>query len=169
MFFLQYLNREISIHPSFFASNVNEILKAQLFADMEGTCTGEYYIVCIMDIYSISPGKVRPGSGEAQFTVHYRAIVWKPFKGETVDCAVSKLNSQGVFCDAGPVIVFVSRMHLPPGFKYNPDATLPQFSNSSGEVIEKGTALRVQIMGMRNEMGKINCVGKMSAQWFGPA
>ena len=84
MFFLRYLERVISIHPSFFANNVNQILKDQLFADLEGSCNGEYYIVCIMDIYNISPGKVRPGSGEALFTILYRAILWKPFKGETV-------------------------------------------------------------------------------------
>lgn len=84
MFFLRYLEREMKIHPSFFASNVNEILRGQLFSEMEGSCNGEYYIVCIMDIYDISPGKVRPGSGEAFFTILYRAILWKPFKGETV-------------------------------------------------------------------------------------
>ena len=84
MFFLRYLEREMKIHPSFFASNVNEILRGQLFQEMEGSCNGEYYIVCIMDIYDISPGKVRPGSGEAFFTILYRAILWKPFKGETV-------------------------------------------------------------------------------------
>lgn len=84
MFFLRYLEREISIHPSFFGNNVNERLKDQLYADLEGSCNGEYYIVCIMDIYNISPGRVRPGSGEAHFTILYRAILWKPFKGETV-------------------------------------------------------------------------------------
>ena len=84
MFFLKYLEREMKIHPSFFASNVNEILKGQLFSEMEGSCNGEYYIVCILDIFNISAGKVRPGSGEAFFTILYRAILWKPFKGETV-------------------------------------------------------------------------------------
>jgi DNA-directed RNA polymerase II subunit RPB7 len=84
MFFLRYLEREINIHPSFFGNNVHDRLKDQLYADMEGSCNGEYYVVCIMDIYNISPGKVTPGSGEATFVILYRAILWKPFKGETV-------------------------------------------------------------------------------------
>jgi DNA-directed RNA polymerase subunit E'/Rpb7 len=81
-----------------------------------------------MDIYNISAGKVRPGSGEAHFTILYRAILWKPFKGETVsrtysifharpsdkefqiDCAVSSIKPQGVFCEAGPLTVFVSKL-----------------------------------------------------------
>lgn len=84
MFFLRYLEREISIHPSFFGANIQDVLKTQLYADMEGSCNGEYYIVCIMDIYNVSAGKVVPGTGSAFFTILYRAILWKPFKGEAV-------------------------------------------------------------------------------------
>jgi len=169
MFFLRYLEREISIHPSFFAANVNEILKDQLYADMEGSCNGEYYIICIMDIYNISPGKVRAGSGEAHFTILYRAIVWKPFKGETIECVVAKPQPHGVFCEAGPITVFVSKGHLPPDMRYIPGATPPNYANSSGDVLEQGSAVRVQILGLRPEMNKIYAVGKMSGQWFGPA
>lgn len=110
MFFLRYLEREISIHPSFFGANITEVLKHQLYADMEGSCNGEYYIVCIMDIYNISAGKVVPGTGSAFFTILYRAILWKPFKGEAIDCVVDSCKPQGVFCFAGPLSVFVSKM-----------------------------------------------------------
>ncbi|KIX01602.1 uncharacterized protein Z518_09328 [Rhinocladiella mackenziei CBS 650.93] len=167
MFFLRYLEREISIHPSFFSSSIHQRLKDQLYADLEGSCNGEYYIVCIMDIYNISPGRVRPGSGEAHFTILYRAILWKPFKGETIDCAVSSIKAQGVFCEAGPLTVFVSKMHLPPDMRHNPDATPPQYSNNAGDVIEKGSAVRVQLIGLRSDVGNMYAVGKMSAQWFG--
>jgi hypothetical protein len=88
MFFLRQLEREISIHPSFLNNQVSDRLKAQLYLDLEGSCNGEYYIVCIMDISSISPGRVRPGSGDALFTIQYRAILWKPFKGETVSWVI---------------------------------------------------------------------------------
>ena len=84
MFFLRYLEREISIHPSFFGSNIHDFLTKKLYEDMEGSCNGEYYIICIMDIYNISAGKVRTGTGVADFTILYRAILWKPFKGEAV-------------------------------------------------------------------------------------
>lgn len=68
---------------------MHERLKDQLYTDLEGSCNGEYYIVCIMDISSISAGKVRPGSGEAHFVIIYRAILWKPFKGEAVRFVLS--------------------------------------------------------------------------------
>jgi DNA-directed RNA polymerase II subunit RPB7 len=127
MFFIKYLERDISIHPSFFGRGVSERLRLQLYADMEGTCNGEYYIICIMDITNISPGTVKPNRGEANFNIQYRAIVWKPFKGEVVqivarpgvrtgllmsvqiDCAVMNVKEQGLFCEAGPLLVFVAQ------------------------------------------------------------
>lgn len=84
MFFLYELERVISLHPSFFGPRVKEYLTNRLLEDVEGTCTGQYYIICVMDTYDISEGRVIPGSAVAEYTVHYRAVVWRPFKGETV-------------------------------------------------------------------------------------
>lgn len=84
MFFLYELERVITLHPSFFGPRVTEYLTNRLLEDVEGTCTGQYYIICVMDAYDISEGRVIPGSAVAEYTIHYRAVVWKPFKGETV-------------------------------------------------------------------------------------
>jgi len=84
MFFLYELERTITLHPSFFGPRVKEYLTNRLLEDVEGTCTGQYYIICVMDAYDISEGRVIPGSAVAEYTVHYRAVVWRPFKGETV-------------------------------------------------------------------------------------
>ena len=51
--------------------------------------------------------------------------------------------------------------------KYNPDATPPQFSNGQGDSIEKGSAVRVQIIGLRSDVGNMYAVGKMSSSWLG--
>ena len=77
----------ITLHPSFIGPRVTEYLGDRLLEEVEGTCTGQYYIVCVMDTYDISEGRVIPGSGAAEYTIHYRAVVWKPFKGETVGTA----------------------------------------------------------------------------------
>ncbi|KAK5087512.1 DNA-directed RNA polymerase II subunit [Exophiala xenobiotica] len=167
MFFLRYLEREISLHPSFLGNNINDFLQRKLYEDMEGSCNGEYYIICIMDIYNISAGKVRPGTGIAEFTILYRAILWKPFKGEAIDCVVQGVKPQGVFCEAGPLSVFVSKMHLPRDYKYNPDATPVNYSGPEGDTIQKGQAVRVQILGLRSDVNQLFAIGKMSAGWFG--
>lgn len=122
----------ISLHPSFFGPRVKEYLTTKLFDDVEGTCTGQYYIVCVVDAFDISEGRVVPGSGLAEYTIRYRAVVWKPFKGEIVrncgtyssqyrltlraqqlDALVTSVNRQGFFADVGPLPVFVSN-HVRP-------------------------------------------------------
>ena len=65
---------------------------------MEGTCTGQFgYIVCVLDSMNIDVGKGRiiPSTGMAEFEVKYRAVVWKPFKGEVVDAVVTTVNKMG--------------------------------------------------------------------------
>src|SRR5690606_4468775 len=84
MFFIHDLERTLTLHPSFFGPHMREYIIHKLLADVEGTCTGRYFIICVMDPYDISLGRIVPGSGIAEFTVSYKAVVWRPFKGETV-------------------------------------------------------------------------------------
>ena len=84
MFFLHDMERTIMLHPSYFGPRAHIYLKNRLMEDVEGTNTGNYYIVCILDAFDVSEGRVVPGSAYAEYTVHYRAVVWRPFKGETV-------------------------------------------------------------------------------------
>ena len=56
MYFLYELERVITLHPSFFGPRVKEYLTNRLLEDVEGTCTGQYYIICVMDAYDISEG-----------------------------------------------------------------------------------------------------------------
>lgn len=85
MFFLYNMERRVTLHPSYFGRNMHELVTSKLLKDVEGTCAGSYYIISIMDTFDISEGRILPGSGLAEFTVGYRAVVWRPFKGETVN------------------------------------------------------------------------------------
>lgn len=84
MFFLYNMERRVTLHPSYFGRNMHELVTSKLLKDVEGTCAGSYYIISIMDTFEISEGRILPGNGLAEFTVGYRAVVWRPFKGETV-------------------------------------------------------------------------------------
>jgi DNA-directed RNA polymerase II subunit RPB7 len=88
MFFLHELERIITLHPSFFGPRMREYLLSRLYEDVEGTCTGQYYIICVVKVNQMSEGRVIPGSGYAEFTIQYQALVWKPFKGETVRTSI---------------------------------------------------------------------------------
>ncbi|KAG6999253.1 DNA-directed RNA polymerase II subunit rpb7 [Physcia stellaris] len=167
MFFLQELERVIDLHPSFFGPRVKEYLTTKLFGDVEGTCNGQYYIVCVVDAFDISEGKVLAGSGKAQYTVRYRAVVWKPFKGEVLDAMVSSVNRQGFFADVGPLPVFVSNHLVPSDVKWDPSATPPQYTNNSDQVIEKGTHLRLKLIGTRSDVGNMFAIGSIKEDYLG--
>jgi DNA-directed RNA polymerase II subunit RPB7 len=128
MFFLYNLERQVTLHPSYFGRNMHELVTGKLLKDVEGTCTGRYYIITVMDTFDVSEGRILPGSGLAEFTVRYRAVVWRPFKGETVcytameftsnranlavsqvDAIVTGVNYEGFLAMAGPLQLFVSR------------------------------------------------------------
>lgn len=98
MFFLHEMERTISLHPSFFGPKNHEYLIQQLMTDVEGKNTGSYFIVCVMDTFDISDGRIVPGKAYAEYTIHFKAIVWKPFKGEIV----------GISIDAQHVLLTVS-------------------------------------------------------------
>lgn len=84
MFFLYELEREITVHPSFLGQDLHGIVFRQLLHDVEGSTYDGYVIVAVLDSFEISEGRVIPGRGDSVFTVHYKAVVWRPFKGEVV-------------------------------------------------------------------------------------
>ena len=49
----------------------------KLLTDVEGTCTGRFYIICVLDTYNISMGKIIPGS-TSTISGAARAIVRTP-------------------------------------------------------------------------------------------
>lgn len=118
----------ISLHPSYFGPNMREYLINRLNEEEEGRCTGDHFVICVMDMVDIGEGRVLPGSGQAEYTIKYRAIIWKPFRGETVclheyicncplnsdhgfqvDAIVTSVKPTGIFTLAGPLSVFIAR------------------------------------------------------------
>ena len=49
----------------------------------------------MVSILDIGKGMVLPGVGQAEFVTRYRAIVYKPFKGEVVDGVVGNVTKVG--------------------------------------------------------------------------
>lgn len=57
-----------------------------LLLDVQGTCTGQYgFVIAVLEIVDVGVGTVLPGNGSAEFLTRYKAIVFKPFKGEVLD------------------------------------------------------------------------------------
>ncbi|CAN6662432.1 DNA-directed RNA polymerase II subunit Rpb7p [Trichomonascus vanleenenianus] len=169
MFFLKDLSLSLTLHPSYFGPQMNQYLKSKLLQDVEGTCTGQFgYIICVMEGMEIDVGKGRviPGSGSAEFEVKYRAIVWRPFKGEVVDAIVTNVNKMGFFADVGPLSVFVSSHLIPADMTFNPSANPPAYV-SEEQSIEKGSHVRLKIVGVRADVGRMFAIGSIKEDYLG--
>ncbi|GMM50649.1 DNA-directed RNA polymerase II subunit [Starmerella bacillaris] len=169
MFFLKGLSLELTLHPSYFGPLMHQYLREKLLQEVEGTVSGEYgYIVSVVDGMEINVGSgvVQSGQGSATFNVKYHAIVFKPFKGEVVDAIVTNVNKMGVFCDVGPLSVFVSAHLIPQNMSFNPATNPPAFV-SEDQSIEKGSKIRVKIVGVRADVGKIFAIGSIKEDFLG--
>jgi DNA-directed RNA polymerase II subunit RPB7 len=109
MFFVKELEHRIDLHPSFFSSSAMQFIKDKLYQDVEGTNTGTHMIIAVLQIDDVSEPKIAPGTGFAQYNVGYRALVWRPFRGEVVDGLVTSVVHNGFFVDVGGLSVFVSK------------------------------------------------------------
>ncbi|KAI9746144.1 MAG: DNA-directed RNA polymerase II subunit [Claussenomyces sp. TS43310] len=167
MFFLYNLERQVTLHPSYFGRNMHELVTGKLLKDVEGTCTGRYYIITVMDTFDVSEGRILPGSGLAEFTVRYRAVVWRPFKGETVDAIVTAVNHEGFMALAGPLQLFVSRELISKDIKFDPNATPWQWTDNEDQVIEKGAQVRVKLLGIRSDVGAMYAIGSIKEDYLG--
>jgi DNA-directed RNA polymerase II subunit RPB7 len=86
------LTHTILAHPSYFGPKLHEHIETRLHADVQGTCTGQYgFVIAVLEIVDVGNGIVLPGNGQAEFIITYKAVVFKPFKGEVLDGVVTQV------------------------------------------------------------------------------
>jgi len=62
------------------------------------TCLFRYgFVVAVTTIDNIGAGIIQPGQGFVVYPVKYKAIVFRPFKGEVLDAIVTQVNKVGAF------------------------------------------------------------------------
>lgn len=155
MFFIRELEKTITLHPSYFGPHMRDYLIHKLHDDVEGSCTGQFFIICVIDHEQITLGKIIPGRGDAEFTIHYKAIVYRPFRGETVDAVVTSVNKMGFFAEVGALQCFVSKQAIPSEIPFDETANPPQYSDGGEQVINKGAHVRMKLVGIRSDVGKM--------------
>ncbi|XBW36566.1 hypothetical protein QEN19_002141 [Hanseniaspora menglaensis] len=169
MFFFKDLSLKITLHPSYFGPNMKQYLKTKLLQDVEGTCTGKFgYILCVVDCNNIEidRGTILPNSGNAEFTMRYRAIVWKPFKGEVVDGIVTSCTELGFEVNVGPLTVFISKYLMPEDLFFNSASNPPSYQ-SSEQIISTGSRIRLKIVGTKSGVNSIHAIGSIKEDYLG--
>ena len=104
---------------------------------------------------------------------------------QQVDAIVVSVNNMGFFAEVGPLSIFISSkvgtkvvwlsqnqladraQMMASEIKWDPNATPPQYTDNLDQVIEKGTHVRVKIMGTRSEVGSMYAVGSMKEDFLG--
>ncbi|KAJ1928361.1 DNA-directed RNA polymerase II subunit [Tieghemiomyces parasiticus] len=146
---------------------MEDFVKTKLYQDVEGTCSGRYgYVITVVEVLKVGKGKLIPGLGSAEFDVEYQAIVFKPFKFEVLDGVVKNVSKMGFFVDVGPLVVFVSGHAIPSDMKFDPNGNPPCFQ-SEDQTIEKGTLVRLKIMGLKMEPTDIRAIGTIKEDYLG--
>ncbi|XP_064385104.1 DNA-directed RNA polymerase II subunit RPB7 [Halichondria panicea] len=169
MFFHIPLEHEILLHPRYFGPNLLDTVKKKLFTEVEGTCTGKYgFVIAVTTIDNIGAGALQTGRGLALYPVKYRAIVFRPFKGEILDAIVTQVNKVGLFTQIGPLSCFVSRHSIPPDMDFDPTTTPPCYrTEDSDAVIQEDDTIRLRVVGTRVDANDIFAVGSIMDDYLG--
>lgn len=155
MFFLNELTQTVYLPPVEFNSEIHKTIEYKLYKMVEGTCTGEKgFIIAVTNITEFDGGRINE-KGHAIFTIKYKALLLKPVKNEVLDAIVVNVNDLGVFCEVGPLSVFVSNYHIPPAYL-------------GYEKIQNETLIRLRIIGTHISSEKMYAIGTINEDFLGP-
>ncbi|KAL6083579.1 hypothetical protein STEG23_000652 [Scotinomys teguina] len=163
MFYHISLEHEILLHPRYFGPNLLNTVKQKLFTEVEGTCTGKYgFVIAVTTIDNIGAGVIQPGRGFVLYPVKYKAIVFRPFKGEVVDAVVTQVNKVGLFTEIGPMSCFISRHSIPSEMEFDPNSNPPCYKTMDEDiVIQQDDEIRLKIVGTRVDKNDIFAIGSL--------
>mmetsp|Transcript_36121 Transcript_36121/g.93954 ORF Transcript_36121/g.93954 Transcript_36121/m.93954 type:complete len:123 (+) Transcript_36121:103-471(+) len=109
------------------------------------------------------PGKYQQGTGNIEYSITYEALVFRPFKGEVVDCVVENVTPMGFHGSVGPLRLFVNMEAA--DFDFNP--TLKTYSSIDGVEIKKGSEVRVRLFGLNFSKDGYSAVASMTDDFLG--
>ncbi len=73
--------------------------------------------------------------GFVVYPVRYKAIVFRPFKGEVLDAVVTQVNKVGLFTEIGPLSCFISRHSIPSDMSFDPNSNPPCYKTQDEDVV----------------------------------
>jgi len=169
MFYHVALEHDIMLHPKYFGPGLLNTVKMKLFSEVEGTCTGKYgFVIAVTTIDNIGAGMIQPSRGFVNYPVKYKAIVFRPFKGEVLDAVVTQVNKVGLFTEIGPLSCFISRRSIPADMRFHPSTNPPCYkTEDENMVIQQDDEIRVKIVGTRVDATDIFAIGTLMDDYLG--
>ncbi|KAL3320009.1 DNA-directed RNA polymerase II subunit RPB7 [Cichlidogyrus casuarinus] len=169
---LSYMQFEHKAKETYFGPKLKDAIKFKLFSDVEGHCSGKYgFIIAVTNIEHIGDGMLPPGRGYVRYPITFRAIVFRPFKGEVLDAIVKSTNKIGVFAEAGPLNIFISKHSIPQNIKFEGLDVRDENEDEDDDnmqFVQIEDVIRVRIIGLRVDSSDIFAVGTLMAHYLGP-
>jgi DNA-directed RNA polymerase subunit E'/Rpb7 len=110
MFFLIEREDEVALPPRAFTRDIEKKILAELRRKVQGRCTGRFgYTILVKRLEEFGNALLNEDTGWAHFPVKYLALVFGPFKNEVLPAHVVGLNETGLFAEAGPLVIYVSK------------------------------------------------------------
>ncbi|XP_046636195.1 DNA-directed RNA polymerase II subunit RPB7-like [Daphnia pulicaria] len=168
MFYHIALEHEILLHPLYFGPQLMATVRQKLPTEVEGTCVGNYgFVIAVTTIDSIGAGFILPGRGFVGYPVKYKAIVFRPFKGQVFDAVVTQVNKVGIFADIGPLSCFTSKYNIPSDMIFDANSNPPCYKNQDSDVIQQDDEIRIKIIGLRVDTNNIFAIGTLNYDYLG--
>lgn len=157
------------LHPRYFGNQLHNYVYEKLYNEIEGTCLGRFgYIIAITSITEIGAGMFEHAGGLAKFPILYKAIVFRPFKGEIMDGIVKQVNRMGIFVDIGPVTCFINRHSIPAHYEFEANVVPACYKTQSDDpAITVQEKIRVKIIGTRIDMSGLFAIGTLMDDFLG--
>ena len=169
VFFQQELSRSIMIHPQYLGKNLRTTIKEQLVSEVEGmSVDNSGFIITVLSIKeeNFSNGLIDHLTGFVKYNIVYNALMFRPFKGEVVDAKVMSVSDLGFFAEAGPLSIFLSRVHIPSDIGYDAEDMSYSADDSSGK-IKVGCTVRMRIIGSSVQQTTLCAIGSMNEPYLG--
>lgn len=97
MFILSEISDLIRIPPSSFNTDIRVSLSDELHKKYSNKIIANLGLaISVWDLLDIKDGLLKPGDGGSYVEVKFRALVWKPFRGEILTGWVTECTAKGI-------------------------------------------------------------------------
>ncbi|MFX1511412.1 MAG: DNA-directed RNA polymerase [Promethearchaeota archaeon] len=148
VYFLTTIADTIRVPPSRFGENISEVILDICRAKYENTVSPDIgMLVVVVDIQSVSAGRIIPGHGDTFHDVVFTGLTFRPLDGEVVEGEVVEATKFGVFIRVGctDALCHVSQL-ADEYFSLGGKAKQVLTGRESGRTFQLGDRVRAQII-----------------------
>jgi DNA-directed RNA polymerase subunit E'/Rpb7 len=168
MFQEHILKHTVRVHPVNLSFGIRDTIGQELRLHVEGSITAQNAMVIrVTSVERIGMGSVSQRTGFGLFEVSYKAIVCAPRRDMVLDAVITRISTQGLHAEAGPLELFIAKPNLPPGlYVYRPEADA-FVSTADDPPLKPTTVVRIRIISTLPNAERTKLTGTASMKGIG--